>query len=851
MLLNVAVGVLLAVAHLATAQIANRKPASLGYKYRHACLASCTLSGPSLSNWSDYHSLEGVYGCPQALFCGFNVRGPWTMARPRTAFALVLRAGRRIHMLSLIGLRGCGTDTPDAASAIILLRQLRHYLNQDSTVVEDRAMLFAHFNAVSFGVYVGHGRNSQGVGSSALKALESSLDRQGTTRGSFLALRPKVGHPIQAALKDWAAAKCMTSAQSKTSEGSARFSTPLTPLHNGSSNGTVGAIQNNTSLHRVEHDRALLRRDECRTVQVARGDTCASLAQKCGISGPDFTKYNLDSNLCSSLMPLQHVCCSSGTLPDFRPKPNGDGSCATYQIRKNDTCSSLAAANGLTLDELDGFNKNTWSWNGCDLVWVQAIICLSSGAPPMPASLANAVCGPQVPGTQRSSDVTDISSLNPCPLNACCDIWGQCGVTEEFCIDTNTGAPGTARKGTNGCISNCGTNIVHSDAPATFRRIGYFEGYRFSSRKCLYEEALQVDGSQYTHLHFAFATLSPSFEVSTGDLMTTYEFQNFRRLSGAKRILSFGGWDFSTGPGTYTIFCDGVTEANRQKLAANIAKFVYDWNLDGVDIDWEYPGTPDIPNIPPGSKEDGMNYLKFLIQLRILLKGKFLSIAAPASYWYLKGFPIKQITGLPKWNVLKECGVNLTETISSLVMVTRAGVPSNKVVVCITSYGRSFAMAEAGCHGPDCAYTGTPIHSDATEGRCTGTVGYIADAEIHEILNDTSRVTTAYIDAASNTNILVYDNTQWVSYMGRGIQTQRTALYKALRMGGTTNWAIDLETFEDVPVGDSWANFGLRVKSGLDPCQQGKRNGNWTELTCTDRSVEDNSLTPKQRWDQT
>jgi GH18 family chitinase len=45
--------------------------------------------------------------------------------------------------------------------------------------------------------------------------------------------------------------------------------------------------------------------------------------------------------------------------------------------------------------------------------------------------------------------------------------------------------------------------------------------------------------------------------------------------------------------------------------------------------------------IPPGSPSDGPNYLAFLQLLRQRLpSGKSISIAAPASYWYLKGFPI-------------------------------------------------------------------------------------------------------------------------------------------------------------------------------------------------------------------
>jgi hypothetical protein len=52
------------------------------------------------------------------------------------------------------------------------------------------------------------------------------------------------------------------------------------------------------------------------------------------------------------------------------------------------------------------------------------LICISKGDPPMPGNVPNAVCGPQVNGTERPDNWDDISGLNPCPLNACCDIWG-------------------------------------------------------------------------------------------------------------------------------------------------------------------------------------------------------------------------------------------------------------------------------------------------------------------------------------------------------------------------------------------------------------------------------------------
>jgi hypothetical protein len=38
--------------------------------------------------------------------------------------------------------------------------------------------------------------------------------------------------------------------------------------------------------------------------------------------------------------------------------------------------------------------------------------------------------------------------------------------------------------------------------------------------------------------------------------------------------------------------------------------------------------------------------------------------------------------------------------------------------------------------------------------------GYVADAEIAEIIQDSSRVVKSFIDSTSNSDILIYDNNQ-------------------------------------------------------------------------------------------
>ena len=170
--------------------------------------------------------------------------------------------------------------------------------------------------------------------------------------------------------------------------------------------------------------------------------------------------------------------------------------------------------------------------------------------------------------------ITDLNSIQ----------WGQCGTTDEFCdVD-----------GPNKCISNCGKDIIKGSAPSARMTVAYFEGFNLQ-RDCLNMDVSQVDTKAYTHIHFAFGILTSDFKVSLGNSDVEYEFNKFRQISGPKKILSFGGWDFSTNPNTYMIFREGTSDAHRQTLAKNMANFIIDNGMDGIDIDWEYPSVSTPP----------------------------------------------------------------------------------------------------------------------------------------------------------------------------------------------------------------------------------------------------------------
>ena len=112
---------------------------------------------------------------------------------------------------------------------------------------------------------------------------------------------------------------------------------------------------------------------------------------------------------------------------------------------------------------------------------------------------------------------------------------------------------------------------------------GYVGGFRGLVKTEL------IDVSKLTHINYAFVNVQDSMAVLT-NLAT--DSTNFRKLNELKRInpdlkilISIGGWAWSEN------FSDAVlTESSRIKFAKSGVDIIRQFDLDGVDIDWEYPG---------------------------------------------------------------------------------------------------------------------------------------------------------------------------------------------------------------------------------------------------------------------
>lgn len=820
------------------------------YSSPRNCPATCSSTA---ENWAVFSSVDHVKVCEEPQLVDFAIHTPlddqdaFIRVRSCTAGGNPADKGNGLNTdendhdkrdttcisgkeaTVSFGLAMNSTEgTADASHLRSSTALLQKYL-ADTTHCSTKFLISYHKDAI-VAVYSGAAVENGRTASAALSAIEEKLqgkapsaavmqlcgkDRSADfnfgvaidTTGNFVA--------VQRAVAAWANGECY-SGDGLVDAGKISnvkvFETPLVPVTH-SSNSTAAS-------------KKLMARGDCTTQKVASGDTCGTLASKCGISPADFTKYNPGDKMCSTLQPGQRVCCSAGTLPDITPKPNSDGSCAVYSVQPDDYCALIAANNGLTVNQLDRFNNGTtWGWNGCGKLAAGIKMCLSKGDPPMPAWVPNAVCGPIKPGSRRPSDGSSIQMMNQCPLNACCDIWGQCGITPDYCtMETGPSKnPGTAPPNKNGCISNCGVTVINDAVPpADFIKVGYYESWNWD-RPCLNYRAHSLGGSTFTHAHWGFATLTDDFHATIND--TYKQLDKFLALPQHK-VLSFGGWGYSTEPATFDKLRKAMSPENAENFAVNLVSYAGSKGFNGIDIDWEYPGAPDIPGIPPGLESDAPNYLAFLKYLRKYADTEKLtiSIAAPASYWYLKAFPIKQMAEVVdyivymtydlhgqwdynnKWSqdgcITGNCirsHINITETTYALAMITKAGVAANKLVVGVSSYGRSFglhnrAACEHSLTSPGCTFLGP--ESAATAGNCTNTPGYISNAEINDILD--SQVANAKFvrDEASDSDILYYGD-NFVAYMSDTTKNSRIGFYKKGNFGGSVDWAVDLAEFTD------------------------------------------------------
>jgi GH18 family chitinase len=225
--------------------------------------------------------------------------------------------------------------------------------------------------------------------------------------------------------------------------------------------------------------------------------------------------------------------------------------------------------------------------------------------------------------------------------------------------------------------------------------IGYFQGTPIASG---------VDANKVTHLFYAFADVYPGtsdiwFDNTKGQyashVQSMVELKNTTNPR-MKAVVSVGGWDcggYGGGTGSSGFEIAMSTAAHRANFAANCEYLIDTYNLDGIDIDCEYPAAAD---------KDKFTELILAVRSAIGYS-KFLSITTPGGSWVTSSFDLAGLaaivdyigvmcydldqTGTKHHSNLYVSGLSSANSCNTAITTHLGYVPAAQLVMGVPFYG--------------------------------------------------------------------------------------------------------------------------------------------------------------------
>jgi chitinase len=134
--------------------------------------------------------------------------------------------------------------------------------------------------------------------------------------------------------------------------------------------------------------------------------------------------------------------------------------------------------------------------------------------------------------------------------------------------------------------------------------------YYFPHWGNFHPETLPLD--KLTHIIFSFTEVIDNemkFPDDTSAIMLKRLVAEKKKHHNLKVMIACGGWGGSGGFSEMS-----RSDENRKKFVESVTRFIKEYKLDGLDIDWEYPGMEGIGN--PYIPEDKENFTTLMRELR-------------------------------------------------------------------------------------------------------------------------------------------------------------------------------------------------------------------------------------------
>lgn len=235
----------------------------------------------------------------------------------------------------------------------------------------------------------------------------------------------------------------------------------------------------------------------------------------------------------------------------------------------------------------------------------------------------------------------------------------------------------------------------------------------------------EIAARKLTRINYAFANIQDGRIVAVNPA----DAPNLATLVALKQenpslqvVISVGGWLWSGG------FSDvALTPASRSRFIDSVVEFVDRYHLDGLDIDWEFPG-----EVGAGNRfrpEDKQNYTLLLTELhkrfqregRRLGRPLLLSVAVGASEDFLEHTEMRRVArvvdtvNLMAYDYYEPGDESITGNHAPLYadpadprqasadlsvrLFEKAGVPARKIVLGVPFYGHVWGNVAATNHG--------------------------------------------------------------------------------------------------------------------------------------------------------